>query len=297
LEGNLSGNFSIVYNLSMMFPHITVYSKQQGPEAVKANNVFFYLTYYGSVDVSRIEDESLRIATELQIAHFGQCPMQLFARPHVSKLPRQHARRRLTLSELFGLVPVLQCANNIDLNGGVPRPFTSAPIHYWINLQAPPPGPHAPLVAVRLAGTDRCLAVDAQGVFHSFRWSWKAEIHQEEEENTPMETDDLFKDKGFFIAQRELPHFRSIPRLTYAPPMSHSGEWNDKDSCVVVAISKSLFANHSLLLVLSDGDGQGSLAIQLVDPAKGCVQKQSILPFIHSSRISCIHMDPFGIGE
>jgi hypothetical protein len=46
--------------------------KQQGPEAVKANNVFFYLTYYGSVDVASIEDESLRQATELQIAHFGR---------------------------------------------------------------------------------------------------------------------------------------------------------------------------------------------------------------------------------
>lgn len=39
---------------------------QQGPEAIKANNVFFYLTYYGSVDVASIQDESLRQATELQ---------------------------------------------------------------------------------------------------------------------------------------------------------------------------------------------------------------------------------------
>ena len=251
--------------------------------------------------MSRIEDESLRIATELQIAHFGQCPMQLFSRPHVSKLPRQHAKRRLTLSELFGLIPLIQSENNVDIDGEIVHPFSSAPIHYWINLQAPPPGPHAPLVAVRLAGTDRCLAVDAQGVFHSFRWSWKPEVDQvdDEEDNAPEDmtmNDDYFKDKGFFIAQRELPHFRYIPRLNYVPPMAQSGEWNDKESCVVVAISKSLFANHSLLLVLSDGDGRGSLAIQLVDPAKGLIQKQSIIPFVHSARITCIHMDPFGIG-
>jgi len=62
-----------------------LYSKQQGPEAVKAHNVFFYLTYYGSVDVASIEDESLRAATELQIAHFGQCPMQLLWKPHPRK--------------------------------------------------------------------------------------------------------------------------------------------------------------------------------------------------------------------
>ncbi len=31
--------------------------KQTGPEARKANNVFFYLTYYGSIDVASIENE------------------------------------------------------------------------------------------------------------------------------------------------------------------------------------------------------------------------------------------------
>ena len=31
--------------------------KQQGPEAIVAHNVFFYLTYYGSLDIASIEDE------------------------------------------------------------------------------------------------------------------------------------------------------------------------------------------------------------------------------------------------
>lgn len=56
--------------------------KQRGPAAVEAHNVFYYLTYYGLVDVDAIEDEALRRATELQIAHFGQCPDVLFAKPH-----------------------------------------------------------------------------------------------------------------------------------------------------------------------------------------------------------------------
>jgi len=57
--------------------------KQVGEEAIKANNVFFYLTYSGSVDRKALsEDEALRKATELQIAHFGQVPMQLFNSPH-----------------------------------------------------------------------------------------------------------------------------------------------------------------------------------------------------------------------
>jgi hypothetical protein len=52
--------------------------KQRGPAAVEACNVFYYLTYAGSVDRSLIHDEALRKATELQIAHFGQVENILF---------------------------------------------------------------------------------------------------------------------------------------------------------------------------------------------------------------------------
>jgi hypothetical protein len=56
--------------------------KQRGPEAIAANNVFYYLTYYGAVNRDAITDEATRRAIELQIAHFGQSPMELFSRPH-----------------------------------------------------------------------------------------------------------------------------------------------------------------------------------------------------------------------
>ena len=59
--------------------------KQQGKAALDAHNVFYFLTYYGAVDLTQIKDEALRRATELQIAHFGQCPMQLFNRPHPAR--------------------------------------------------------------------------------------------------------------------------------------------------------------------------------------------------------------------
>ncbi|CAI5714606.1 unnamed protein product [Peronospora effusa] len=61
--------------------------KQRGRASLQANNVFYYLTYYGVVDLDKVEDSSLRESMELQIAHFGQCPMQLFAAPH----PKRHA--------------------------------------------------------------------------------------------------------------------------------------------------------------------------------------------------------------
>ena len=56
--------------------------KQKGRAAVDAANVFFYLTYAGSVDIDAIDNVALRKATEDQIANFGQTPMQLLTSPH-----------------------------------------------------------------------------------------------------------------------------------------------------------------------------------------------------------------------
>ncbi|KAL7841223.1 hypothetical protein SRHO_G00249140 [Serrasalmus rhombeus] len=56
--------------------------KQQGPEAVRALNVFYYLTYEGAVNLSSIADPMLREAVESQIRSFGQTPCQLLIEPH-----------------------------------------------------------------------------------------------------------------------------------------------------------------------------------------------------------------------
>ena len=61
--------------------------KQRGPDAVSACNVFHYASYEGSVDIATIEDELQQQALADQIENFGQCPMQLFRRPH----PQRHA--------------------------------------------------------------------------------------------------------------------------------------------------------------------------------------------------------------
>ncbi|KAM5192194.1 lipopolysaccharide-responsive and beige-like anchor protein [Mantella aurantiaca] len=56
--------------------------KQQGPEAVRALNVFYYLTYEGAVNLSSITDPVLREGVEAQIRSFGQTPSQLLIEPH-----------------------------------------------------------------------------------------------------------------------------------------------------------------------------------------------------------------------
>ncbi|XP_058138550.1 lipopolysaccharide-responsive and beige-like anchor protein isoform X2 [Dasypus novemcinctus] len=56
--------------------------KQQGPEAVRSLNVFYYLTYEGAVNLNSITDPVLREAVEAQIRSFGQTPSQLLIEPH-----------------------------------------------------------------------------------------------------------------------------------------------------------------------------------------------------------------------
>ncbi|XP_071379674.1 neurobeachin isoform X5 [Centroberyx affinis] len=64
--------------------------KQRGPEAVRALNVFHYLTYEGSVNLDSITDPSLREATEAQIQSFGQTPSQLLIEPHPPRSSAMH---------------------------------------------------------------------------------------------------------------------------------------------------------------------------------------------------------------
>lgn len=45
--------------------------KQQGKEAEKNLNIFYYLTYENAVDLDSIEDESIKISMETQIINFG----------------------------------------------------------------------------------------------------------------------------------------------------------------------------------------------------------------------------------
>uniref|UniRef100_H3HAX3 BEACH domain-containing protein n=1 Tax=Phytophthora ramorum TaxID=164328 RepID=H3HAX3_PHYRM len=55
--------------------------KQRGTAAVEANNVFFYLTYEGMVDVDSITDPVIKSSMQSQIAHFGQTPTQASSKP------------------------------------------------------------------------------------------------------------------------------------------------------------------------------------------------------------------------
>lgn len=81
-------------------------ASQRGVAAERANNVFFHLTYEGAVQWGDLGDPRERSAVEAQISSFGQCPSQLFTKPHPARLslggalaarfPRAHDGARRT---------------------------------------------------------------------------------------------------------------------------------------------------------------------------------------------------------
>ena len=59
--------------------------KQQGIEAEKAMNVFYYLTYESNVDIEKVNDPDLLKTLSTQMYYFGRTPTQIFSRPHPMK--------------------------------------------------------------------------------------------------------------------------------------------------------------------------------------------------------------------
>ncbi|XP_048774132.2 neurobeachin-like isoform X3 [Ostrea edulis] len=64
--------------------------KQRGPEAVRSTNVFYYLTYEGSVNLESMTDPVMKEAIENQIRSFGQTPTQLLTEPHPPRSSLMH---------------------------------------------------------------------------------------------------------------------------------------------------------------------------------------------------------------
>lgn len=64
-----------------------------GPEAIRATNVFYYLTYEGNVELDSITDPVMKEAIENQIRSFGQTPSQLLMEPHPPRSSGMHLVR------------------------------------------------------------------------------------------------------------------------------------------------------------------------------------------------------------
>lgn len=84
--------------------------KQQGFEAQKAFNVFYYCTYEGAVNLDAINDPEEREAVEGMINNFGQTPCQLLKEPHPKRMTLEESvlfnrQRRKRAPSLMATMP------------------------------------------------------------------------------------------------------------------------------------------------------------------------------------------------
>uniref|UniRef100_A0A8C9U6A5 LPS-responsive vesicle trafficking, beach and anchor containing n=1 Tax=Scleropages formosus TaxID=113540 RepID=A0A8C9U6A5_SCLFO len=148
--------------------------RQQGPEAVKALNVFYYLTYEGAVDLGSIGDPKLREAVEAQIRSFGQTPCQLLQDPHPARSP---ATQRVSHGSPHFLEHPQQ-----DVLMVLKFPSNSPVVHVAASTQ---PGPSGAAV----------ITVTASRLFAVNKWHGLA-VHQgssvpEQQYQLPVEMDPL----------------------------------------------------------------------------------------------------------
>ncbi|KDO23700.1 hypothetical protein SPRG_10478 [Saprolegnia parasitica CBS 223.65] len=234
--------------------------KQRGDDALAANNVFYYLTYYGLVDLDAIEDPMLRTAMEQQIAHFGQCPRQLFSKGHPPRGPATSA------------------------SATVPRPLAVAyqsPVRSQSSVLSRSLGGDTAIRAIKIL-SDRVLAVNDLGVIELHHWK----LHAKAPASAGRKSDELLKDDDVssnewkLSTDRDLSPFDVVPRL----PIFASG------ARLPVAISE-----HGRVFA-TGGASTGSIHLRLVDLANGHILAKASVDG-HADVVTCLDMDTLGQDE
>lgn len=137
-------------------------AKQRGPAAEAANNIFFYLTYEGMVDIDSITDPVLKSSMRAQIAHFGQTPTQVLRGPHPSRQLRAH---RVEPAMLFGPGP--------EAPRELPEGSMSIQVDKVDMTQLVVPH-DAPIVHITMTpGTSTLLCLDSNGMLSTHRYGSK----------------------------------------------------------------------------------------------------------------------------
>lgn len=265
--------------------------KQTGPPAIKANNVFYYLTYYGAIDIDRIEDEALRRAMEIQIAHFGQCPTQLFKSPHpqrqiISCIPRP-------------LHTCFDCSSVSMLT--VPRSIEEQVVRDAVCAKIPR---NAALKIVKVhILMQKILVISENGVIDAYSYGVSTEAkvvfsdnaqrfrrNQESlnESFDPISLDEIEKIRSILEISRDSTDFDE-----YGPPRIHLNRPSPINSCDQYrATQRVLLFLFGGKIIVSGGWIDGCILLKEIDPSGGGVKIVSCGTFhAHRSPVVSIVRD------
>jgi hypothetical protein len=120
--------------------------KQTGEEAVKANNLFHYLSYEG-VELDAVDDPQQKLAFESQLLNFGMTPAQLLQKPHPPRKTLDELKRGNIASQFFKSVTNL-----------VRRTNTQGP-GLEVSVVTPPGAQPSQLPVCFVAATDAQIAL------------------------------------------------------------------------------------------------------------------------------------------
>ncbi|KAG4173782.1 hypothetical protein ERO13_A11G082900v2 [Gossypium hirsutum] len=230
--------------------------KQRGKEAISANNMFFYITYEGTVDIDKIYDPVQQRATQDQIAYFGQTPSQLLTVPHMKKIP---------LSEVLHLQTIFRNPREVK-SYAVPNPD---------RCNLPAAAIHASSDSVIIVDTDAPAA-------HIAQHKWQP--------NTPdgQGAPFLFQHGKATTSSAG----GALRRMFRGPAAAGSGS-DDRHFPQALAFASSGIRNSSIVSITCDkeiitgGHADNSIKLLSSDGAKTIE-----MAFGHSAPVTCLALSP-----
>ncbi|PPD78207.1 hypothetical protein GOBAR_DD24853 [Gossypium barbadense] len=232
--------------------------KQRGKEAISANNMFFYITYEGTVDIDKISDPVQQRATQDQIAYFGQTPSQLLTAPHMKKIP---------LSEVLHLQTIFRNPREVK-SYAVPSPD---------RCNLPAAAIHASSDSVIIVDTDAPAA-------HIAQHKWQP--------NTPdgQGAPFLFQHGKATTSSAG----GALRRMFRGPAAAGSGsdDWHFPQA---LAFSSSGIRNSSIVSITCDKEiitGKGGHADNSIKLLSSDGAKTIEMAFGHSAPVTCLALSP-----
>ena len=139
--------------------------KQRGKEAEKNLNTYFYMTYEDSVDIEKITDPGLKLSTEAQVVHFGQCPTQLFLKPHSARNLKENLFNYKIIADPHADIRAYRPSNKKTAKDAIDRHNLNI---YGLQERA--------LVKLKIVNESKIIGLRKNGTITYYRW-WNSNLN------------------------------------------------------------------------------------------------------------------------